>query len=861
MDEKIVKEFDSLEASLNKKIQSKVPITSGNYCYLIKENWFNKISQLIYYKKNDKLDKSKDNNIILNLNNEQPEFIDDISSILDCLENKIKIKFMSIKLLELIYDIKILKNHHQVSFYSGNNRIIIEYKEKQDNALFIINPLENISKVILISTLNNINIINDKNHLYKVLLKKEKLNFDKIYRKYYKILANFKDFSNICLNQIIEENIQSENDNKIMDSRYKKDIKKNLNRSVDYNQKDSSKYNETEKNLLNRAYQNNNVNNKNDEIKQLKLKIKDLKEKIEEKIKIIKKLEIEKNDFYSKYHEYKDKIKKIESNLKSIIKFNNDKLIIIENINFELLSNKNEENKKKGYSEKTDNKGIKEIEKLSNEEIEKMKKKIKKTKKELEKLKNENKAIGDELIIIKKENNKLKEQNIELINKNNEEVEKLKNENKTNSEEFNRIKEENNKLNKQNEKLNLESIKFIKLAPNTKKKAHNRSSSVPKNESQFYNEPIKLYDFPTLIGLNNIGATCFMNSTLQCLSQTEALTNYFLKERNWNRIMNNNLAKNNENPQLSPIFLELIKKLWSKEKMISFSPNKFMDTIEKMNPLFKTGQAGDAKDFIIFILEQIHKELKQPIKTYYNNNNINFIQPLNQYDKNNVFNNFMNDFRKECSIISDIFFGFNETTNICVNCKNIYNSKGLYNPICYNYGIFNCLIFPLEEVKNMRNNQMNNNNNSNYVSLYDCFCYNKKSEFFTGENRNYCNICKQKFDSIYTSQIFVSPNILIIILNRGRGNIFDVKLNFTESINITQFVLQKDKPQIIYNLYGVITHIGQSGPNAHFIASCKSPVDYRWYRFNDSIVNPINNFQKEVIEFGTPYILFYQKQN
>jgi len=72
-----------------------------------------------------------------------------------------------------------------------------------------------------------------------------------------------------------------------------------------------------------------------------------LKEKIEEKIKIIKKLEIEKNDFYNKYHEYKDKIKKIESNLKSIIKFNNDKLIIIENINFELLSNKNEENKVK----------------------------------------------------------------------------------------------------------------------------------------------------------------------------------------------------------------------------------------------------------------------------------------------------------------------------------------------------------------------------------------------------------------------------------------------------------------------------------------------------------------------------------
>ena len=213
------------------------------------------------------------------------------------------------------------------------------------------------------------------------------------------------------------------------------------------------------------------------------------------------------------------------------------------------------------------------------------------------------------------------------------------------------------------------------------------------------------------------------------------------------------------------------------------------------------------------------------------------------------------------SIISDVFFGFNETTNICVNCRNIFISNGCNYPICYNYGIFNCLIFPLEEVKNMRNKQMNYFNSSNCVSLYDCFCYNNKSEIFTGENKNYCNICQQLFDSIYTSQIFVSPNILIIILNRGRGNIHDVKLNFTESIDITQFVLQKDKPQIIYNLYGVITHIGQSGPNAHFVASCKSPVDYRWYRFNDSIVNPINNLQKEVIEFGTPYILFYQKQN
>ena len=359
---------------------------------------------------------------------------------------------------------------------------------------------------------------------------------------------------------------------------------------------------------------------------------------------------------------------------------------------------------------------------------------------------------------------------------------------------------------------------------------------------------------PILIGLNNIGATCFMNSTLQCLSQTKSLTDYFLNKKNADRIINNNICIKNKNElQLSPAYCDLIKKLWDKNGPKSFSPNNFMNIIEKMNPLFKKGQAGDSKDFIIFILEQLHKELKRPISE---NNSINI--ELNQYDRVNAFNYFFNDFKNECSIISDTFFGFNETTNECLNCKRIYNMNGLCNPICYNYGLFNCLIFPLEEVKNMKNMAIQNSLN-NVVTLYDCFLYQQKSEIFTGENRNYCNICKQLFDSVYISNLYIGPNNLIIILNRGKGNIFNVKLEFSEIIDISQFIIQKDKPQIIYNLYGVITHIGQSGPNAHFIASCKNSIDNKWYRFNDAFVNPISDIKKEIIEFGTPYILFYQK--
>jgi ubiquitin C-terminal hydrolase len=214
------------------------------------------------------------------------------------------------------------------------------------------------------------------------------------------------------------------------------------------------------------------------------------------------------------------------------------------------------------------------------------------------------------------------------------------------------------------------------------------------------NDPLKLYVVPTLIGLNNIGDTCFMNSTLQCLSQTKDLANFCLKQKNLEKAGNNNKSLNNKsNCRLYSSFLELIQKLWDQNGPKSFSPTEFMNLVNEMNPLFKTGQAGDAKDFIIFVLEQLHKELVISVNI---NNNTN-LEPLNQYDKNSSFNYFFKDFKNQVSIISDIFYGFIETTNECLNCKNIYDFKGLINPICYNYRTFNYLIFPLEKVKNFKN--------------------------------------------------------------------------------------------------------------------------------------------------------------
>ena len=94
------------------------------------------------------------------------------------------------------------------------------------------------------------------------------------------------------------------------------------------------------------------------------------------------------------------------------------------------------------------------------------------------------------------------------------------------------------------------------------------------------------------------------------------------------------MLQNKNNNQLSPIYLKLIQKLWEIDGPKSFSPKAFMKTIVKMNPLFKQGKAGDAKDFICFILKQFHKELKKSNNIINSNEN----QTINQYDKNAAFN-------------------------------------------------------------------------------------------------------------------------------------------------------------------------------------------------------------------------------
>ena len=149
------------------------------------------------------------------------------------------------------------------------------------------------------------------------------------------------------------------------------------------------------------------------------------------------------------------------------------------------------------------------------------------------------------------------------------------------------------------------------------------------------------------------------------------------------------------------------------------------------------------------------------------------------------------------------------------------------------------------------------NNFNNTVNLYDCFQYN---QIYTPLNEYYCNHCQRSTSAVYANFISATPNILIIILNRGIGIQYKIKIDFEENLDLKDFV-EYYKDKAFYELIGVVTHYGESGASGHFMARCKSPFDNYWYLYNDAIVSKIGFFTKDNFMQGNPYILFYKKTN
>jgi ubiquitin C-terminal hydrolase len=399
--------------------------------------------------------------------------------------------------------------------------------------------------------------------------------------------------------------------------------------------------------------------------------------------------------------------------------------------------------------------------------------------------------------------------------------------NKLNSEKDKQIISLQNKINEYMKMLNNKNNIITKLQSEVE---------ILRNKDSKKNNPKKKSK-----GLDNIGATCYMNATLQCLSNTKKLREYFETKYN-----------NSSNKTMSNEFFKLIYHLFNEnDSKKSYSPYPFKEALSKENPLFAGVQANDSKDLINFLLERMHQETNVIDKKVNNIDNNYSIKQQDQTNEQLMLALFLEEFtQKFNSPISNLFYGLLETKTQCKGC----------NVIKFNFQVYSFLEFPLQQVNlyfyNLGKRPLVLENNKNPdIDLLDCFEYNKKIDLMNGENQMYCNICNRLCDALYSTELYSAPNYLIINLNRGKGAVYECNVNFPEELNIVNYLSFKNF-NTVFNLYAVICHLGPSSMSGHFVAYVRNNEDYKWYLYNDSIVTECTKpFQYRE---GMPYILFYK---
>ena len=111
------------------------------------------------------------------------------------------------------------------------------------------------------------------------------------------------------------------------------------------------------------------------------------------------------------------------------------------------------------------------------------------------------------------------------------------------------------------------------------------------------------------VGLSNLGNTCYMNATIQALSHTPILRQYFTSKKYLKDV-------NTANPighggRLAHAFGNLIGDLWTAKTGGHISPRSFKHIVAVLNNQFAGNEQHDAEELLTFLLAGLSEDLNR----------------------------------------------------------------------------------------------------------------------------------------------------------------------------------------------------------------------------------------------------------
>jgi len=112
-----------------------------------------------------------------------------------------------------------------------------------------------------------------------------------------------------------------------------------------------------------------------------------------------------------------------------------------------------------------------------------------------------------------------------------------------------------------------------------------------------------------VVGLNNLGNTCYMNSVLQCLAHCQELRALFLERAWWTDL---NPLSSPTKGELACEFFVFLQKYWTASRD-SFSPSAIKAIIAKAKSSFSGWDQHDAQELLTYFLDSLHEDLDRVI--------------------------------------------------------------------------------------------------------------------------------------------------------------------------------------------------------------------------------------------------------
>ena len=385
-------------------------------------------------------------------------------------------------------------------------------------------------------------------------------------------------------------------------------------------------------------------------------------------------------------------------------------------------------------------------------------------------------------------------------------------------------------------------------------------SRAPASQPPLYtSRPITRYLKLPRTGLVNFGVTCYMNATVQCLTATIPLSQFFLDDK-WKGLCQKGNWKGSKG-LMPDVFANLVRCLWGGQYQ-SVRPTTLRGLSAQVNPQWGDERQQDAKEYLEFLLDVLHEDL-----------NVNWdrsqLKPLDfeqetkreRMDVSSVSRiEWVRYCHRDSSYITSLFAGQHASRLRCTTCHNTSTT----------YETFFSISVEIPR--------------SGKSDIHDCLRSYTSEEKLSRDDTWRCPYCKCNREATKQITITRAPQVLVVHFKRFAMGKRDVAKKVHTPINFplngldigrymvsrkendgsnaqsTEFPDLATAPPFTYDAFAVMRHLGQTGNGGHYIAIAKDAARGCWRKYDDDRVkdlDPNKLKSSDRLQNDQAYIVFY----